>query len=65
MEFLGVTINEKFKFYIHCNALLGKLNRVSAIIWKPRDILSKSWQECYTYGLDGPNLLMVCWLGAD
>ena len=42
MKFLGVLIDEKLKFGIHCVVLLGKLSRVSAIIWKSRDILSKS-----------------------
>ena len=41
MKFLGVTIDDKLKFDSHCDVLLGKLSRVSAIIWKSRDILSK------------------------
>ena len=42
MKFLGVTIDDKLVFDIHCDVLLDKLSRVFAIIWKSREILSKS-----------------------
>ena len=41
-KFLGITIDEKLKFEIHINNVISKINKVTGILWKTKEIVHKT-----------------------